>query len=321
MRYMNRTRVGVFVLAILTAVGAAGVWLFAQPKVATGTFGPIAANPPYIVVNTPTPVLFTAQITDPQLKKRSVVLVRLDDAGQPSDILGRLRDDGKNGDAVAGDKTYSMRTTLKEPVAGTASFKIAARFKPGKWQEPESDDDDWDVELKSAGGDRDLPAEKVKREKRLKKLSGYTLSGDVVVNGVSGYTDNAYGFSFGYSPGWSVSQPKPFSHGAVATIDPSSQVSTDSAEPVTFFTWANVDALPINEFFDGDPGPPLFRDAAEGVQVTAVNGVPATLFKSVTGFDTVDVLVIPSGRNYIQFSFTRGSQAMLAALATITVAP
>jgi hypothetical protein len=107
----------------------------------------------------------------------------------------------------------------------------------------------------------------------------------------------------------------------VATIDPSSQVSTDSAEPVTFFTWANVDALPINEFFDGDPGPPLFRDAAEGVQVTAVNGVPATLFKSVTGFDTVDVLVIPSGRNYIQFSFTRGSQAMLAALATITVAP
>lgn len=182
MRYMNRTRLGVFVLAILTAVGAAGVWLYAQPRVATGTFGPTAANPAYIVVNTATPVVFTAQITDPQLKKRSVVLVRLDDAGQPSDIVGRLRDDGKNGDTVAGDKTYSLRTNLNEPVVGPVNFKIAARFKPGRWQEPEADDDDWDQELASvSAAERDRPAERTKREKRLKRLARYSLSGSIVV--------------------------------------------------------------------------------------------------------------------------------------------
>lgn len=179
---MKSRRIAWAVVVTLAVSIAGGVWLLAQPKTAIGTFGSIAANPAYVIVNTATPVVFTAQITDPQLKKRSVVLVRLDGTGQPSDVVGRLRDDGRNGDVVAGDRTYTLRTSLNEPVAGEVNFKIAARFKPGKWAEPEEDDDDWEQELAQPGDGRDRPAEKLIGEKRLRKLRRYAMSESISVS-------------------------------------------------------------------------------------------------------------------------------------------
>lgn len=179
---MNRSRLVWFALVAFLAIGAGGVWLNAQPRVAAGTFDSVLASPVYIVVSSSTPVLFTAQITDRQLKKRSVVLLRLDSAGKPSDILGRLRDDGRNGDVSAGDNIYSLRTNLNEPTVGTVNFQIAARFKPGRWSEPESDDDDWDTELSTVTRTvRDQPARQTRMASLLKRLSRYTLSNQVAV--------------------------------------------------------------------------------------------------------------------------------------------
>ncbi len=170
--------------AVVTGViASASVWLSGQPKQIQGTFGPTAAAPAYIVVNTSTPVLFTAQISDPQLKKLSVVLVRLDTSGEPASILGRLKDDGRNGDLKANDNIYSLRITLNESAVGSVSFKIAARFKPGKWKEPEPDDDDWDRELPlfNRTPPRDRPAERDRLRKLLAKLIRYSLSAPIQV--------------------------------------------------------------------------------------------------------------------------------------------
>ncbi len=183
----NRLRPVLLVVAALgLVVGVGGVLVWAQPVAklaAVGKFDAVGANPNYIVVNTPTQVLFTAKITDTQLKKRSVILLRTDVAGTPTDILGRLHDDGKNGDTKANDNIYSFLQTLTEPVVGAATFRIAARFKPGKWTEPESDDDDWDKNLTTVGqSGRDRPAIRLLIQAFLKKLiDRYQLSNAIVI--------------------------------------------------------------------------------------------------------------------------------------------
>jgi hypothetical protein len=133
-------------------------------------------------VNAPTAVTFTSQITDRQLKKRSVVLVRLDASGKPSEIFGRLCDDGRDGDLNANDSIYSLRLTLNEPAIGSVIFKVAARFKPGRWNEPESDDDDWDEELSLFNRtQRDQPARRQLLVRLLNRLGRYRLSAPIHV--------------------------------------------------------------------------------------------------------------------------------------------
>jgi hypothetical protein len=158
----------------IVLIGVAAVWLYAQPRAANGTFDSTAATPAYIVVNTPTQVTFTATITDRQLKKRSVLLIRLDQAGQPVDILGRMRDEGRNGDAQRNDNVYKLRTNFNEPNVGQLGFRVAARFKPGIWMEPEPDDDDWDRELAELENDPTPRRDRLARF--LRKLGRYSLS-------------------------------------------------------------------------------------------------------------------------------------------------
>lgn len=178
-----RARTIPVVAALLAGAGAA--WLYGEPR-RTGTFGPSAASPAYIVVDRPLLVTFTSQISDRRLKKRSVILVRLAPSGEPAEVLGRLADDGKAEDPVPHDGVYTFQTTLQELSVGKVNFKIAARFRPGKGGELELDDDDWDAEL------ADVPREggKAKKDKLsrlLRKLDRYTFSEafDVTVDPLS----------------------------------------------------------------------------------------------------------------------------------------
>ncbi len=70
--------------------------------------GVASAFPTIIAVNEPTDVIVTIQITDTRLIAGSVNLQRLDEGGKVLVILGTLNDSGTNGDAVAGDRTYSI---------------------------------------------------------------------------------------------------------------------------------------------------------------------------------------------------------------------
>lgn len=87
--------------AVAAAIAGAVVWL----QAATPTIGPTTATPAYIVVNTPTPVVITAQIADSTLIAGSVNLLKVDSTGKSLATVGVMRDDGINGDAKAADKT------------------------------------------------------------------------------------------------------------------------------------------------------------------------------------------------------------------------
>ena len=58
----------------------------------------------------------------------SIVLQKLDGAGNVLATLGELHDDGAEGDAAAGDGSYSVRATVLENTPGTVLYRIAASF-------------------------------------------------------------------------------------------------------------------------------------------------------------------------------------------------
>ena len=173
---MKRHQLIVFLsIAVLVAGAVTALWAFDDRDGRPGTsptIGTTSVKPAYIVVKTRTPVVFTAQIADRRLNKRSVVLVRLDAAGKPSDILGRLTDDGQNGDARGSDNIYSLRVTLNEAVVGTISFKVAARFS----DDDSAGDFDWDKALSLLSQVRDSPARRQQLLQLLLRVTRYTLS-------------------------------------------------------------------------------------------------------------------------------------------------
>lgn len=110
-----------FLLILLVA--SPGVWLYAAP-----TIGTTAVTPSTIFVNSTTTVTVTSVITDPTLITTGINLIRLNPGGTPT-ILGQLHDDGLNGDAVAGDKTFTLQLTLNESQAGQVQLRVSAAFK------------------------------------------------------------------------------------------------------------------------------------------------------------------------------------------------
>ncbi|GGE88771.1 choice-of-anchor X domain-containing protein [Massilia psychrophila] len=78
---------------------------------------------------TSTPVTFSVSITDPNYTAGSANVQRLNAAGGIVSVLGLLHDDGLQGDAVAGDKVYTLRATLLEALPGTLKFQVSAGFK------------------------------------------------------------------------------------------------------------------------------------------------------------------------------------------------
>ena len=111
-----------FLLLPALITGASSV-AFAAPSVTNA-----AAAPNSISVNVPTAVTFTAVISDPTVISAGVNLLRLRSTGQPL-IVGALHDDGLNGDAVAGDGTYSLHVTLNETSAQAITFQVSAAFR------------------------------------------------------------------------------------------------------------------------------------------------------------------------------------------------
>jgi hypothetical protein len=110
---------GVIVIAAL-----ATVWL----KAAAPTIDAVAATPAYLVINTPTTVRFTAIITNPAVQP-AVNLLKVDASGKTLATVGTMNDNGANGDVVAGDKTFSLQTTINEPSVGVLHYMVSAPFK------------------------------------------------------------------------------------------------------------------------------------------------------------------------------------------------
>jgi hypothetical protein len=100
------------------------VWLRAAPSIGTTT-----VTPNIIGVDTPTQVRVTAQITDPSLLPTSVNLFKVDATGKVLASLGRMYDDGTNGDVVAGDHVFGRAVNLNETHTGEVWLQVSAGFK------------------------------------------------------------------------------------------------------------------------------------------------------------------------------------------------
>jgi hypothetical protein len=81
------------------------------------------------VVNEPAEALFTARIDSPLVIPTGVDLLRVDATGKTLSIAGTMRDNGSNGDAVAGDKVFTLGVTVSEATAGETSYRVSAAFK------------------------------------------------------------------------------------------------------------------------------------------------------------------------------------------------
>lgn len=116
----------VILVGIIVALGAlTATWLVA----ATPTIGATAASPSTITVGTSTTVTFTAVITDPTVIPTGVNLIRLPNGTGSPTVVGRLTDDGANGDVTAGDGIFTGQITLNEVSAGTVQFEVSAAFR------------------------------------------------------------------------------------------------------------------------------------------------------------------------------------------------
>jgi hypothetical protein len=95
---------------------------------AAPTIGATNVSPGLINTNTPTPITVTSVITDPALIESSVNVLRLNSNGLAT-VIAQLHDDGTNGDAIAGDKTYSARISFNEPAETTLRLQVSAAFR------------------------------------------------------------------------------------------------------------------------------------------------------------------------------------------------
>lgn len=94
-----------------------------------GIIGTPRVRPLFISAIEPTPVTVEIEIPDPGYISGSANLQRLDVKGKVIAVLGTLHDDGLNGDVVAGDKIFTLQTTLNEERTGEIRFQVSAAFK------------------------------------------------------------------------------------------------------------------------------------------------------------------------------------------------
>jgi len=93
----------------------------------TPTVGGLVPDPATIQTRASTPVKVTIAIPDPRVITTGVFLQRLNADGTITN-LGVMRDDGTNGDAVSGDRIFTLTRTFNEPQTGTIRLRASAAF-------------------------------------------------------------------------------------------------------------------------------------------------------------------------------------------------
>jgi PKD repeat protein len=121
------SRRSIWTCAVVAAIAAGSIGVEAAPTVNTPVVSPGVVPP-----GVPTTLTVSAAITtapgDPALIETSVNLQRVTATGQVIAVLGTMRDDGQNGDAVAGDRVFTLRTTVTEG-SGEVRLRVSAAFR------------------------------------------------------------------------------------------------------------------------------------------------------------------------------------------------
>jgi hypothetical protein len=114
----------VLVSALLVPAGASA---------ASAGIDAVAASPQSIAIGISTQVTIAARIANPALIRPSVTLLRAGADGRVLGIVGTMLDNGRSGDAIAGDRTFS-RVVQLTGVSGKANhFRVFAVFGAAPW--------------------------------------------------------------------------------------------------------------------------------------------------------------------------------------------
>jgi RHS repeat-associated protein len=108
-------------------LAAASLLLTVFSAWAAPSIGGMQITPSTLAPGAPTTIRVTATITDPTVIPGSVNLQRVNDAGAAVAVMGSLRDDGLNGDAVAGDQVYTLDAVFTETTP--VRLRVSAGFK------------------------------------------------------------------------------------------------------------------------------------------------------------------------------------------------
>src|SRR6266436_3471000 len=115
---MRRSKWILFVLLVVTAISVLTGWSF-QEQVATSVVDRPFITPVSIRAGKLVEVTVSSRIhtgpNNPSVVAAGVYLSRFDAANRLIANLGVMHDDGKNGDAVAGDAIFSLRFNVNEP--------------------------------------------------------------------------------------------------------------------------------------------------------------------------------------------------------------
>ena len=93
----------------------------------------IKTEPSVVPVGVRTPVLVSVAIQDPPLNLARVFLREIDSRNRVKN-LGTLKDNGKRGDEVAGDRIFSRRLNIKRKSSGPIRLQVAVKLR--KVREP-----------------------------------------------------------------------------------------------------------------------------------------------------------------------------------------
>ncbi|MHC1743305.1 MAG: S8 family serine peptidase [Syntrophobacteraceae bacterium] len=109
-----------------------GVGMFPALALAAPTVGAPVASPASITAGQATELTVTSQVTGDTANPvipTGVNLLRVDAANKVIRTLGTMRDDGANGDAVAGDKIFTLRLSVTESGPGELRSQVSAPFQ------------------------------------------------------------------------------------------------------------------------------------------------------------------------------------------------
>jgi hypothetical protein len=122
-------------LVVLAVVTGGGIRLLAQGRPGSPlpgpqpAFGDLTAAPPNFTFGTPTAITFTIRIDTPTLNPTAVELQRLDADGIVIAVIGRMYDNGRDGDVKPGDRIFTKTLVLDKPTVGTQYYQVGAVFR------------------------------------------------------------------------------------------------------------------------------------------------------------------------------------------------
>ena len=113
----------------LAVVPVLSLLLLAAPaSAAAPAVGGLVPDPATIQANSATPVKLTVAIGDPTVLDTGLFLQRVNADGSVTN-LGVMRDDGTNGDALKGDRIFTLTPTFNETQTGVIRLRASVAFR------------------------------------------------------------------------------------------------------------------------------------------------------------------------------------------------